>query len=427
MLSWSWSSLAFIALHLMSAPGRAYRAAAGRGSGKPAPAQCRARRAPSRMPHSWRCSKAATARRGSRPTRRSRFRIHRACPALLGARAAIDMREFAQAESFLTRPDAQRRQPCRPAPHARSRYGARAGAARRRACEARGAEARGGPAYGGAAPRGARADRRATLCRHPAPRRPAGQAQGLRCRAGRCAARHRARARRWRAIAVRRRRTARVLEPALRHRPRQSQGRARRRAELSRPRRRPRGRRDHRAQPRTPTGIPSLSCSTRSAASADATRQLETAERWLPAHDHDATLLYALGPLCERESLWGKAETYYEASLALDDHWRTHVALGELLGRLGRRAEPTRIRASPKHSKRSADRSVEPAHPRDDRPQPAPGPRASLDPLARKDDDLVIVDEHRRPERRLDASAGTRDVRPCHLLAGRSRTRPRDA
>ena len=69
---------------------------------------------------------------------------------------------------------------------------------------------------------------------------------------------------------------------------------------------------------------------------ADATRQLETAEHWLLQHNQDATLLYALGMLCERESLWGKAQTYFEASLALDNHWRTHVALGELLARLGR-------------------------------------------------------------------------------------------
>ena len=66
------------------------------------------------------------------------------------------------------------------------------------------------------------------------------------------------------------------------------------------------------------------------------TRQLETAERWLLQHSQDAALLYALGKLCERESLWGKAQTYFEASLALDDHWRAHVALGEMLGRLGR-------------------------------------------------------------------------------------------
>jgi len=68
----------------------------------------------------------------------------------------------------------------------------------------------------------------------------------------------------------------------------------------------------------------------------DATRQLETAERWLTAHDQDATLLYALGLLCERESLWGKAQTYLEASLALEDHWRVRVTLGELHARLGR-------------------------------------------------------------------------------------------
>jgi HemY protein len=69
---------------------------------------------------------------------------------------------------------------------------------------------------------------------------------------------------------------------------------------------------------------------------ADSTRQLETAERWLASHSQDPLLLHALGRLCERESLWGKAQTYFEASLALDDHWRTHVALGELHARLGR-------------------------------------------------------------------------------------------
>jgi HemY protein len=71
----------------------------------------------------------------------------------------------------------------------------------------------------------------------------------------------------------------------------------------------------------------------------DATRQLETAERWLVAHNQDASLLYALGRLCERQQLWGKAQTYLEASLALDNHWRAHVALGEMLARLDRPAE----------------------------------------------------------------------------------------
>ena len=69
------------------------------------------------------------------------------------------------------------------------------------------------------------------------------------------------------------------------------------------------------------------------------TRQLEQAEAWLKDHNQDATLLAALGKLCERQQLWGKAQTYYEASLALDNVWQTRVALGELLVKLGRNDE----------------------------------------------------------------------------------------
>jgi HemY protein len=71
----------------------------------------------------------------------------------------------------------------------------------------------------------------------------------------------------------------------------------------------------------------------------DPTRQLEQAERWLADHNQDPALLYALGTLCVRSQLWGKAQTYFEASLALDDSYRTHVALGELLARTGREGE----------------------------------------------------------------------------------------
>ncbi|HEY7945163.1 MAG: heme biosynthesis HemY N-terminal domain-containing protein [Burkholderiales bacterium] len=69
---------------------------------------------------------------------------------------------------------------------------------------------------------------------------------------------------------------------------------------------------------------------------ADATRQLEQAERWLTRHNQDPALLRVLGTLCQRQQLWGKAQTYFEASLALDDGWRAHLALGEMLGRLNR-------------------------------------------------------------------------------------------
>jgi HemY protein len=71
----------------------------------------------------------------------------------------------------------------------------------------------------------------------------------------------------------------------------------------------------------------------------DSTKQLEQAERWLGAHNQDPALLHALGVLCERQQLWGKAQTYFEASLALDNAHRTHVALGEMLARLGRNDE----------------------------------------------------------------------------------------
>jgi HemY protein len=71
----------------------------------------------------------------------------------------------------------------------------------------------------------------------------------------------------------------------------------------------------------------------------DPTQQLEQAERWLTAHNQDAALLRILGALCQRQQLWGKAQTYLEASLALENHWRTHLALGEMLGRLARSDE----------------------------------------------------------------------------------------
>lgn len=69
---------------------------------------------------------------------------------------------------------------------------------------------------------------------------------------------------------------------------------------------------------------------------ADASRQLEQAERWLLRHNQDPVLLRVLGTLCQRRQLWGKAQTYFEASLALDDGWRAHLSLGEMLGHLNR-------------------------------------------------------------------------------------------
>jgi HemY protein len=94
---------------------------------------------------------------------------------------------------------------------------------------------------------------------------------------------------------------------------------------------------------------------------ADATRQLEQAERWLTTHNQDAVLLRVLGLLCQRAQLWGKAQTYLEASLAVDDGWQAHLALGEMLGRQGRDTEANAhfvaaLRLATEELKRRGDR-----------------------------------------------------------------------
>ena len=47
-----------------------------------------------------------------------------------------------------------------------------------------------------------------------------------------------------------------------------------------------------------------------------ANAQIERAERWASEHPGDPHLSYALGVLCAREQLWGKARRYFERSLA---------------------------------------------------------------------------------------------------------------
>jgi HemY protein len=46
--------------------------------------------------------------------------------------------------------------------------------------------------------------------------------------------------------------------------------------------------------------------------------QIKKAEQWLIKHPQDAGLLLSLGRLCLHQSLWGKAQNYLEASLALE-------------------------------------------------------------------------------------------------------------
>lgn len=68
---------------------------------------------------------------------------------------------------------------------------------------------------------------------------------------------------------------------------------------------------------------------------ADTLRQIERAEKWLPEHPRDAALLLSLGRLCARQLLWGKAQSFFEASLAIAPASETCFALAQLLEQMG--------------------------------------------------------------------------------------------
>jgi HemY protein len=64
--------------------------------------------------------------------------------------------------------------------------------------------------------------------------------------------------------------------------------------------------------------------------------QIEQAERWLSQHTDDAGLLLALGKLCMHQGLWGKAQSYMEASLSLEPTRAANAALGQLAEKMGK-------------------------------------------------------------------------------------------
>lgn len=68
--------------------------------------------------------------------------------------------------------------------------------------------------------------------------------------------------------------------------------------------------------------------------SPDLRTQLATGERWLKDHPEDAGLLLALGRLCIRGQLWGKARSYFEASLSQAPSRAAHLELARLSEKL---------------------------------------------------------------------------------------------
>ncbi len=70
--------------------------------------------------------------------------------------------------------------------------------------------------------------------------------------------------------------------------------------------------------------------------------QIERAENWLKTHARDPVLLASLGKLCMRQSLWGKAQSYLEAAIALAPSVDAHMTLAKLMEHVGKPEEAAR-------------------------------------------------------------------------------------
>ena len=74
----------------------------------------------------------------------------------------------------------------------------------------------------------------------------------------------------------------------------------------------------------------------------EATARIARAESWLRRHPDDAGLLLALGRMCFRQKLWGKAQSYLEAALSLEDTPNAHLELARLFDQLERSDDANR-------------------------------------------------------------------------------------
>ncbi len=71
-------------------------------------------------------------------------------------------------------------------------------------------------------------------------------------------------------------------------------------------------------------------------AGADTMARIERCEAWLQAQARDPALLLVLGELCSERELWGKAQSYLEASQAARPSRSAHIALARLFEKIGR-------------------------------------------------------------------------------------------
>ena len=86
----------------------------------------------------------------------------------------------------------------------------------------------------------------------------------------------------------------------------------------------------------------------------DALTRIERAEVWLRQRPRDWPLLLTLGRLCAQRGLWGKAQSYLEASIAVQPTRAAHIALAELFDRI------ERVHDANRHYRAAADAGLLP-------------------------------------------------------------------
>ncbi len=74
----------------------------------------------------------------------------------------------------------------------------------------------------------------------------------------------------------------------------------------------------------------------------DVLGRIARAEAWLTHETRDENLLLALGRLCRQQQLWGKAQSYLEASLSVAPTRAAHVELAQLADQLERPEQAAR-------------------------------------------------------------------------------------
>jgi len=92
--------------------------------------------------------------------------------------------------------------------------------------------------------------------------------------------------------------------------------------------------------------LPPLEAGTRAT---EARLRIERAEKWLRSRAEDPQLLATLGRLCMQAELWGKAQSYLEASLSFEQTRAAHLELARLAEGHGRPADAQR------HLRRAAE------------------------------------------------------------------------